>query len=81
MKNQWEQFSNLEKAISIFLIINIFLDLLNKYLFRSIIPNDIITYSFWLSLGLFLGFKLCKFYFSKAIKKNTTEPKMKNNIT
>lgn len=80
MKNQWKQFSNLEKSIGIFLIINLFLDLINKYFLKSTIPNEIIGYSFWLSLGLFLGFKSCKFYFSKAIKKNITDPELKNNI-
>jgi len=69
MKNNWKRFSYFEKGIAIFFMINLALDAINKKILNSAIPIEIIGYLFWLSLGLFLGFALCKNEYSRTLKK------------
>ena len=71
MKNYWKRFIYLDKGLTLFFMINLFLDILNKNLLNSLIPFEIIGYLFWLSLGLFLGFKLCKYEYNNTLKKHT----------
>lgn len=56
-------------------MINLFLDILNKNILNSVIPIEIVGYLFWLSLGLFLGFKLCKYEYSRTLRKQSEEQK------
>ncbi|WMW78120.1 hypothetical protein RF683_01360 [Flavobacterium sp. 20NA77.7] len=75
MKNYWKRFSDLDKGLTVFFMINLFLDILNKNILNSVIPIEIVGYLFWLSLGLFLGFKLCKYEYSRTLRKQSEEQK------
>lgn len=70
MKNNWKRFSVIENILMVFFSINILLNSINNYLFNKAIPVEIVHYLFWLSLGLFIGFKLCK-YEIRLINKRT----------
>ncbi len=78
MKNDWKRFNNYEKSITAFFMLNIFLDVVNKKLLNSIIPVEIIGYLFWLSLGLFLGFRWCKYEFTRVWNKMQVEQEKKD---
>ncbi len=67
-KNSWKRFSFYDKLLALFLMINIFLDVINTELLNSAIPSEIVGYLFWLSLGLYLGFSLCKYEYSRTLK-------------
>lgn len=74
-KGYWTRFNNYEKSLAAFFMLNIFLDVVNKKLLGSAIPAEIVSYIFWLSLGLYLGFRLCKYEYSNAIKKHEEQRK------
>jgi len=69
--NYWKRFNTYEKSLAAFFVINIFLDVINKYILKSIIPKEIIGYLFWLSMGLYLGFRLCKYEYLRVYKKQS----------
>lgn len=73
MRNYWKRFSYFDKGLTVFFMINLFLDILNKSVLNSVIPSEIVGYLFWLSLGLFGGFKLCKYEYSRSLKKHSEE--------
>ena len=75
IKNYWKRFSYFDKSIDAFFLVNIFLDVINKRALNSAIPSEIVGYLFWLSLGLFLGFELCKYEYSRALKKHSEDQK------
>lgn len=68
MKNQWTRFRYYEIGLTTFFGVNLFLDIINEKLLNSAIPHEIVVYLFWISLGLFLGFRLCKYEYSRALK-------------
>jgi len=73
MKNYWKRFTLFDKGLAVFFMINLFLDVINKRVLNSAIPSEIVGYLFWLSLGLFLGFKLCKYEYSRTLKKHSED--------
>ncbi len=75
VKNAWKVFNIYERGLALFFMVNLFLDVINKKILNSIIPAEIIGYSFWLSLGLYLGFLLCKKETKRAWKKYTEDEK------
>ena len=79
IKNYWKRFNNYEKTLAAFFVINVFLDVINKKLLNSIIPIEIVGYSFWLSLGLYLGFRLCKYEYGRITKMQIEEQKKQQN--
>jgi len=68
VKSHWKRFSFYERGLTFFFMINIFLDVINDKLLDSVIPGEIVGYLFWLSLGLYLGFRLCKYEYGNVIK-------------
>lgn len=79
-KTKWKMFSIYDKLIASFFILNLFLDVINEKILDSFIPNEIVGYLFWLSLGLFLGFQLCKFEYKKSLKSiEKKEPQKKHD--
>ena len=73
IKNFWRQFNVYEKGLALFFMINIFFDVINTKFLNSIVPVKIVGYMFWLSLGLYLGFRLCKYEFRRVLKKQSKE--------
>ena len=68
MKNYWRRFSNIEKGLVIFFGIGLFIDTINKEFLNSAIPKEIVGYIFWLSIGLYLGFRLCRYEYKRVWK-------------
>ncbi len=67
----WKRFLFFEKAISYFFIANLIFIIVNQE-FQLRFPADIQSGLFFLSLGLYLGFVICKNEFIKAQKKRHT---------
>lgn len=55
-----ERFNLYENIIAVLFMIGIVLDVINKKLLKNLIPEEIVGYFFWFTLGLFLGYKICK---------------------
>ena len=66
IKDHWKRFVNYEKGLALFFIISIFFDIVNEKFLNSQVPAEIIGYMFWLTLGLYLGFRLCKYEFRRV---------------
>lgn len=69
IKKKWARFKKYENCLAIFFMANIILDLINKKFLKLIIPPEIVGYLFWLSLGLYFGFRLCKYEYNRASQK------------
>lgn len=66
----WRRFNIYQWIIGVNFLFNIIFYPLNEDYFK-IIPKDIAGYMFWSSLGLWLGFELCKYEFKRLIRKNS----------
>ncbi len=55
-----ERFNLYENIIAVLFMIGIVLDVINKKVLKNLIPEEIVGYFFWFTLGLFLGYKICK---------------------
>ena len=53
------------------LVINLIISILLTSVGQEIIVSEFISYYFWLSLGLYLGFQLCKYECKKLLKKHS----------
>ena len=73
MNKYWKRFSFYEGLIAISFIIAIFFYIINKDFLTYILPKDISAYFFWLTLGLLLGFRLCKYEYTRIWKKMKAE--------
>lgn len=62
MKNNknWKRFSIIDKGFALLFILSIILNSFCTELIESDLANTIFSYMFWLSMGLFIGFQLCK---------------------
>jgi hypothetical protein len=49
--------------------LNIVLTIVSEDVLSSVIPKEVVVYSFWLSLGLYLGFQLYKYGYQRVIRK------------
>lgn len=74
MEGSWKWFKFYEALVSILFIASIILFITNDFL-GFIIPQVIIGYLFWLSIGLCLGFNLCKHEVQKVLKKQSDSKK------
>lgn len=68
-RKKWLLIGLYGKIISVFFMVNVFLDVINEKLLHYWIPVEIVAYLFWLSLGLFLGFQLCQYLVFKKEKE------------
>ena len=67
MNKSWKRFRYFENGLAVFFMINLFLDIFNEKVLNLEIPHEIIVYLFWLSFGLYMGFRLCKHEFNRII--------------
>ena len=58
-----------DSAVSYLFIIGLISDIINTFLFNNYIPSIFLEYFFWLSLGLYGGFNLCKWEVKKILKQ------------
>jgi hypothetical protein len=64
----WKRSYIYEGVISINFLLNLVFYIVNEDYFQYVIPKEIAGYMFWLSLGLYLGFQLCKYEFRRVWK-------------
>ena len=69
----WKRLNIYEGIITIKFICILVFYILNQDFFNYIISKDIAGYLFWLSLGLCLGFWLCKYEMKRMWKKSWEE--------
>ena len=81
-KKYWKQFIIYQRVILIFFAISLIFDIINKDFLDTWAPQEIIDYMFWLSLGLYIGFLLCRYEIKKIwenIEKDKQEKKPDRN--
>jgi hypothetical protein len=66
----WKRLNIYEGIVAMNFIVNLIFYILNRDLLKYVIPKEISGYFFWLSLGLLLGFKLCKYEVKRVLIKN-----------
>lgn len=77
----WKRFNIYQQGLALFFIVSLVFDIINKKLLESRVPTEIVGYMFWLSLGLFLGFRLCKYEYIRVWNKmKAEEQKSEANI-
>lgn len=73
-----QRFNNYEKIFVFFLLTNLIFILVNEEI--NLIPFEISGYFFWLSLGLYLGFRLSKREVDRAMEKQSFIGKKDDDI-
>jgi hypothetical protein len=69
INNNWKRFLIIEKVIQILLMLSIIIPVFCEIAFNRIIPINFQGYFFFCCLGLFIGFKLSKKEYMKALEK------------
>jgi len=65
MDNKWKTFNFYQRAVEFFFITIMGIAATDKLIKNPFISFDIIGYLFWLSLGIYLGFILCRTVYPK----------------
>ncbi len=65
----WRRFHFFELSLIILLIVITIIHLIGRELIFSNFLSDVLNFSFFFSLGLYLGFRLCKREYSRLLKK------------
>ena len=73
----WKRFRLLGKILATFLGLNIIFIVINRQ-FKLNFPLDIQSSLFFISLGLYLGFELCKNEYTRALKKQRDNIYLRN---
>lgn len=60
----------LENSLVLLLIVDVIIYFFNKEILNLAISIKLLDYLFWFSLGLYLGFKLCKYEVIKVWKEH-----------
>jgi cadmium resistance protein CadD (predicted permease) len=69
----WKRLNIYEGMVYLSFICIMLLCIVNQEFLNYIVPKDIAGYLFWLSLGLLLGFQLCKYEMKRVWKKSWEE--------
>lgn len=72
-ENDWKRFSIYERLTMWVFIINLIFIIINKEILKSKFPESIQGYLFFLSLGLYIGFLLCKNEYTRVLKKKNNK--------
>lgn len=74
--NYWKIFAIFDRSISMLFAIGILLPIINKEILNSFIPNEIVNCCFCFTLGLYIGFQICKYEYRKVMRKISKDEEM-----
>jgi len=77
-ENAWKRFYNYEKGLVVFLCLNLVFFSINEK--ATLIPFEVSGYFFWLSLGLYIGFRLAKWEIIRVQKRQSAGKKKDENF-
>ena len=66
----WKRFSIIERLLAGYFVVNFLLVLLGQEFSLDSLYERILAFSFFLSLGLWVGFILCKYELKKVASRN-----------
>jgi uncharacterized membrane protein len=81
MKDNWGRYRIYSTILLVLLAIGIFLDVINKHILGSVIPQDITLGLSCLLVGPYLGFQLCNYEVTRVYKLNKKQEKDSMNTT
>lgn len=67
--NSWKRFQLIEILITVSFIINLLFGIVNSIFLKLAVPNELQLFSFAITLGLYLGFAVCKREYYNAKNK------------
>jgi hypothetical protein len=70
MDKNWRVFKIYQSVIELFFAFCMVLAATVKIVKKTLLPPNIVGYLFWFSLGIYLGFQLCKYIYNKELKKS-----------
>jgi hypothetical protein len=53
-----KSYFSFKNAVLLFFILNLLFDLINEKILNSFFSKELVSYMFWLSIGLLLGYRL-----------------------
>lgn len=68
VSNQWTRFVFVERTLLVFFLGSIAFRIINTELLHSYFSETTQSRAFWLSLGLYAGFNICKYEYHRALK-------------
>lgn len=70
-----------EIVLGVYLFANVIFYPINGDELDYLVPEEIVIYSYWLSVGLFVGFKVCRYQMTRILKKRyQREEQVKKNL-
>lgn len=76
----WKRLKAYNAIITIWFMFNLVFYLINRDYFKYVIPKEIAGYMFWISLGLYLGFQLCKYEYTRVWNKISEQKDTKKKM-
>lgn len=71
----------LEIVLGVYLFVNIIFYPINRDKLDYLVSEEVSIYSYWLSIGLFVGFKTCRHQMTRILKKRYQgEEQIKKNL-
>jgi len=67
-KAPWKLYKRIELILYVFFAINFIFCNWNNFNSKPVIPKEIGGYFFWLSLGLIMGFSICKYETNRVLR-------------
>ena len=64
----WKRFKIYQGIIVINLLLSLLFYIVNEDYLNYYVPKDISALLFWLSLGIYIGFQLCKYEIKRIMK-------------
>ena len=78
----YKRFNYYQKGVQYLFLLSFVVKMVNDNLGKNLLPEEIIDYLFWLSLGLWLGFILCSHEFLRVrkIEREAEQPPSNHNL-